>query len=147
MSGGAGREEVAGEAAVCRHRLIKQLRLTQGILEGSLGEGAREAKFVDHRLRVDTDISRPAEHLDDHSLTVAQVGREPHHLHDELVSIGDTLRSGIPHRNRSCEGGAVDLHPAAARLGEIRAHKPGRSSLDHLDDFASRPRPPDVAAL
>ena len=129
-----------------RHLFPESLRLPAGLGQCSFGKRPGQAELMDHRERVDACLASGTEHLDDHALSVAEVRRKPHHLHDHLVVLANALGTGIADRHRPREIRAVDPHPAAAGRLEIPAYEAGGTACDDLHDLARRPRAADIAA-
>ena len=141
-------DHAVGEvAAVGRDRLVEPVSLSPRVGEDHVGERPGEPELVDHRLCVDADVPGLAEHLDDHSFAVAEVGRKPHHLHDDLVVGMHPLRARVAHRYRAGEARAVDLHPAHVGLLGVGADEPRGLAGDDLDDLPGRPGPADITTV
>ena len=129
-----------------RHLLPESLRLPAGLGERPFGKRAGQGKLMDHRERVDPGLAGGPEHLDDHALTLAEVRRESHHLHDHLVVLANPLGTGIADRHRPGEIRTVNPHPAAAGRLEIAAHEAGGAARDDLHDLTRRPGATDIAS-
>ena len=141
-------DHAVGEiAAAGRDRLVEAVGLGARVVEHLLGERSRQAELVDHRLRVDADVARLAEHLHHHTLAIAKVRGESHHLDDDLVLGVHAFCAGVADRDRPREHRAVDLHPALAGSLEVGADEPSGSPLDDLHDVAGEPGPAYVAVL
>ena len=102
---------------------------------------------MDHRLRVDADVARLAEHLHHHTLAIAKVRGESHHLDDDLVLGVHAFGAGVADRDGPREHRAVDLHPTLTGGLEVGADESSCSPLHDLYDLAGETRPARVAGL